>query len=175
VSDGGGEYKSTISQGRVPRRENGQDWHRQSYDASIGEFVTHWQKSFSTISIYTDFRPARSRTLEAIMSTTTHHEEALAAVVGQVPGVDELYPAAPVLTTVVKEVVGALTQKPTRPELVAFTESDEGIGAAVAIGISDGAAATDICRQVYDTIEEYFVAAGTPAVTSIKVTVARIG
>jgi hypothetical protein len=109
------------------------------------------------------------------MSTTNHHTEALAAIVEKVPGVDELYPATPVLTTVVKEVVGALTQKPARLELVAFTETDAGIGASVAIGISDTAAATEICRRVYDTIDEYFVAAGTPAVTSIKVTVARIG
>ena len=109
------------------------------------------------------------------MSTTTHQTEELAAVVGQVPGVDELYPTAPALTAVVNKVVGALTQKPARPEFVALTESDGGVGASVAIGISDAAAATDICRRVYDTIEEYLSAAGTPAVTSIKVTVARIG
>lgn len=109
------------------------------------------------------------------MSTTTQHTEELAAVVGQVPGVDELYPAAPVLTTVVNQVVGALTQKPTPSEFVALTESDDGLTASVAIGISDVAAATEVCRQVYDTIEEYFVASGKPAVTSIKVTVARIG
>jgi hypothetical protein len=109
------------------------------------------------------------------MSTTTHSTEELAAVVGQVPGVDELYPAAPVLTTVLQQVVGAITQKPTAPEFVAVTESDEGLTASVAIGISDVAAATEVCRRVYDTIEEYFDASEKPAVTSIKVTVARIG
>jgi hypothetical protein len=109
------------------------------------------------------------------MSTTTQHTEQLAAAVGQVPGVDELYPAAPVLTTVMNQVVGALTQKPTLPEFVAVTESDEGLTASVSIGISDVEAATEVCRQVYDTIEEYFVASGEPAVSSIKVTVARIG
>jgi hypothetical protein len=109
------------------------------------------------------------------MSTTTHQPEELAAVVGQVPGVDELYPTGPVLATVVSQVIGALTQEPAQPEFVAFTESADGVGASVAIGISDVAAATEICRRVYDTIEEYFVAAGTPAVTSINVTVARIG
>jgi hypothetical protein len=109
------------------------------------------------------------------MSTTTHQPAELAAVVGQVPGVDELYPTTPVLTTIVNQVVGAITQKPTEPELVSLTESDGGIGASVAIGISDEAAAADICRRVYDTIEDYFVAAGSPDVTSITVTVARIG
>jgi len=109
------------------------------------------------------------------MSTTTDRTEELATVVGQVPGVDELYPTAPVLTTVVKQVVGALTQTPTRPELVTLTESDDGLTASVAIGISDAAAATDVCRRVYDTIEEFFVASGEPALTSIEVTVARIG
>lgn len=109
------------------------------------------------------------------MSTTTHHTEELATVVGQVPGVDELYPTAPVLTTVVKQMVGALTQTPTRPELVTLTEADDGLTASVAIGISDAEAATEVCRRVYDTIEEYFVESGEPAVTSIEVTVARIG
>lgn len=109
------------------------------------------------------------------MSTTTHRTEELAAAVGQVPGVDELYPAAPVLSTVVRQVVGAITQKPAAPEFVAVTESEAGLTASVAIGISDVAAATEVCRRVYDTIEEYFVASGDVAVTSIKVTVARIG
>ncbi|WEO78202.1 hypothetical protein BJQ94_03955 [Cryobacterium sp. SO2] len=109
------------------------------------------------------------------MSSTTKRTEELAAAVGDVPGVDELYPAGPVLTTVVNHVVGALTQKPTEPELVALTESDDGVTASVAIGISDVEAATEVCRRVYETIEEYFVASGEPAVTSIEVTVARIG
>jgi len=109
------------------------------------------------------------------LSSTTHRTEELATAVGQVPGVDELYPPAPVLTTVVKQLVGALTQTPARPELVTFTESDDGLTASVSIGISDAEAATEVCRRVYDTIEEYFVVSGEPAVTSIEVTVARIG
>lgn len=108
------------------------------------------------------------------MPHTTKHTEELAAVVEQVPGVDELYPAAPVLN-VVKQVVGAITQKPTGPEFVAVTVSDDGVSASVAIGISDAEAATEVCRQVYDTIAEYFVASGEPTVASIDVTVARIG
>jgi hypothetical protein len=124
--------------------------------------------------IYTDLvlhNPAP----EATMSTVTHCNEELAAAVEGVSGVDELYPATPVLTSVVNQVVGALTQRPSRPEFVAVTESDDGLRASVSIGISDGAAATDVCRRVYDTIEEYFVAAGEPAGTKIEVTVARIG
>jgi len=109
------------------------------------------------------------------MSTTTKPTEELAAVVEQVPGVDELYPAAPILTTVVHQMVGALTAKPTSPELITLTETDEGLTASVAIGISDADAATEVCRRVYDTIEQYFVASGDPAVTSIEVKVARIG
>ncbi|MCU1446436.1 hypothetical protein [Cryobacterium sp.] len=109
------------------------------------------------------------------MSTTTHRTEELAVVVGRVPGVDELYPTSPVLPTVVQRVVGVLTQRPTAPEFVAVTESDDGLTASVAIGISDVAAATDVCRRVYATIEGYFVASGEAAVTSIEVTVARIG
>jgi len=109
------------------------------------------------------------------MSMTTKPTEDLAAVVEQVPGVDELYPAAPILSTVVHQVVGALTARPTSPELVMLTETDEGLTASVAIGISDANAATEVCRRVYDTIEEYFVASGDPAVTSIEVKVARIG
>ena len=109
------------------------------------------------------------------MSTTTDRTEELATVGGQVPGVDELYPTAPVLTTVVKQVVGALTKKPAQPDLVAVTESDDGLRASVSIGISDEAAATEVCRRVYDTIDEYFAASSGPAVSSINVTVARIG
>jgi hypothetical protein len=108
------------------------------------------------------------------MPHTAKHTEELAAVALQVPGVDELYPTAPVLNAV-KQVVGAITQKPTAPEFVTVTESDDGVTASVSIGISDVEAATEVCRQVYDTIEEYFVASGEPAVASIEVTVARIG
>jgi len=109
------------------------------------------------------------------MSTTKKRTDELAAAVEQVDGVDELYPTAPVLSTVVNHVVGALTQKPVEPDLVALTESDDGVTASVAIGISDADAATEVCRRVYDTIEEYFVASGDPAVTAIEVKVARIG
>jgi hypothetical protein len=130
-------------------------------------------KSFSG-PIYTDLVP-HNPAPEATMSTVQNCTEELAAAVEQVPGVDELYPAAGVLTTVLKQAVGALTQKPTQPELVRITESEDGLRASVSIGISDGAAATDVCRRVYDTIEEYFVASGEPAGTNIEVTVARIG
>ena len=109
------------------------------------------------------------------MSTTTHQTEELAAVVEQVPGVVEMYPAVPVVTAVVKEVVAAITQKPAQPEFIAITESDAGLTASVAIGISDEAAATEVCRRVYDTIDEYFAASSGPTVASINVTVARIG
>lgn len=109
------------------------------------------------------------------MSARTKPAEELAAVIEQVPGVDELYPAAPVLTKVVKRVVGSLTQQPTSPDFITLTETDEGVTASVAIGISDKDAATEVCRRVYDTIEEYLVAAGDPTVTNIQVQVARIG
>ena len=109
------------------------------------------------------------------MSTTTKRTAELAAVVEQVPGVDEVYPATPVLTAVVNHVVGALTQKPRDPEFVALTETDEGVTASVSIGVADAGAATEVCRKVYDTIEEYFVESGDPAVTAIEVKVARIG
>ena len=109
------------------------------------------------------------------MGTTAHRTEELAAVVEQVPGVAELYPATPVLTTLANHVVAALTQKPAETGLVALTETDEGVTASVAIGIADADAATDVCRRVYDTIAEYFVASGDPAVTAIEVKVARIG
>ncbi|MEC5184320.1 hypothetical protein RCH12_001785 [Cryobacterium sp. MP_3.1] len=109
------------------------------------------------------------------MSASTKPTEELAAAVEQVPGVDELYPAAPIVATVVHQVVGALTAKPTAPEFVTLTETDEGVTASVAIGIADADAATEVCRRVYDTIEEYFVESGDPAVTTIEVKVARIG
>jgi hypothetical protein len=109
------------------------------------------------------------------MSTETDCTERLAAAVERVPGVDELYPTASVLATVVNQVVGALTQKPSQPEFVALTESEEGLHASVSIGISDVAAATDVCRRVYDTIEEFFVESGEPAARKIEVRVARIG
>lgn len=107
--------------------------------------------------------------------TTTKQTEELAAAVEQVRGVDELYPAVPVISAVVKKVVGAITQKPAAPELVAFTESDDGVTASVSIGISDVEAATEVSRQVYDTIDAYLAASDAPAVSRIEVTVARIG
>ncbi|MBX0300845.1 hypothetical protein K2F54_12755 [Cryobacterium sp. 1639] len=112
------------------------------------------------------------------MSSTTTHTEKLAAAVEQVPGVDELYPANAVLSTVVHQVVAAITQKPATPEFVGLTETHDGITASVSIGISDAEAASEVCRQVYDAIDHYFAASAEPdepAVTRIEVTVARIG
>jgi hypothetical protein len=112
------------------------------------------------------------------MRSTTSHTEKLAATVEQVPGVDELYPATPVLTAVVQHVVGAITQKPATPEFVGLNESADGITASVSIGISDAESATEVSRQVYDTIDHYFAESAEPdepAVTKIEVTVARIG
>ncbi|MGY4859730.1 hypothetical protein [Cryobacterium sp. AP23] len=109
------------------------------------------------------------------MSTTAKQTEELAAAVEQVPGVDELYPAVPVLTAVVHKVVGAITQKPTQPDYVAVTETDDGVTASVSIGISDVEAATEVSRQVYDTIDAYFAASREQTVNRIEVTVARIG
>jgi hypothetical protein len=137
-----------------------------------GDSSRNLDKSFSG-PIYTDL--VHDSTAEATMSTVTPCHEELAAAVEGVPGVDELYPTTPALASVVNQVVGALTQKPAVPEFVAVTESDGGLRASVSIGISDGAAATDVCRRVYDTIEEFFVASGEPAGTKIEVTVARIG
>lgn len=108
-------------------------------------------------------------------STAPKQTDELAAVIEGVPGVDDIYPATPVLATVVKEVVGAITRKPVAPQLVSLTESSAGLTASVSIGIADADAATDVCRRVYDSIAEFFTAAGDPAVTAIEVKVARIG
>jgi hypothetical protein len=108
-------------------------------------------------------------------SPTLPAADDLAAVVGAVPGVDELYPTAPVVVGIVKQAVGAITQKPAEREVVSFTESEDGVTASVAIGIADADAATEVCRRVYDTISEHFAASGDTAIAAIEVTVARIG
>jgi hypothetical protein len=138
-----------------------------------GDSSRKLHKSFSG-PIYTDL-VLHTTAPEATMNTVTPCTEELAAAVEQVPGVDELYPATPVLSAVVNQVVGALTKKPAQPDLVAVTESDDGLRASVSIGISDDVAATDVCRLVHDTIEQFFVSSGKPAATRIEVTVARIG
>lgn len=120
-------------------------------------------------AIYTDAMSASPK------KTEPSRAEQLAAVVENVPGVDELYPAAPVLVGIVKDAIGALTRKPVTPNHVSVTESGAGVTASVSIGISDADAATDVSRRVYDSIEEFLVSDGDPAVAAIEVTVARIG
>lgn len=108
-------------------------------------------------------------------STEPSRAEHLAAVVANVPGVDQLYPATPVLVGLVKEIVGTLSQKPAAAEMVSVTDSRAGLTASVSIGIGATESATEVCRRVYDAIEAHLAAAGDPVVAGINVTVARIG
>lgn len=98
----------------------------------------------------------------------------LATAVGEVPGVEEIYPTRTV-TEALRQVVGAVLAKPGAPTLVQLTETPDGLSASVAIGVSSGAAATEVSRQVYDTIEEQLTATGVSAVADIQVRVSRIG
>ena len=92
-----------------------------------------------------------------------------------VPGVDEVYPAKPALAALAKNVLGALTRRAIAPEYVSVTDTDGGVKASVTIGIEGEEAAPDVLRRVYDSIEEYLAADGSPAVAAIEVKVARIG
>ena len=80
----------------------------------------------------------------------------LETVVRSVPGVTTVYPAAPliatIVSTVVDAVVGALTQRDTVPTLVTLSTGKAGLKVSASIGVTDADSAADVCRRVYDTI-----------------------
>ena len=92
-----------------------------------------------------------------------------------VPGVDALYPAGPLLATVVTSVVAALIPSVDAPNPVVVVERSGGLSITANIGVGPDHAAPDVCRRVHDAIAEHFSRAGDPVIAEIAVTVARIG
>jgi hypothetical protein len=92
-----------------------------------------------------------------------------------VPGVEALYPAGPLLATVVTSVVAALIPSVAAPDPIVVVERSGGLSIAANIGVGPDHAAPDVCRRVHDAIAEHFSRAGDPVIAEITVTVARIG
>lgn len=108
-------------------------------------------------------------------SPVSDQSDDLAAIVGSVPGVDELYPVTPALAALAKNVLSALTRRSVAAEYVSVTDTADGVTASVTIGIRSEAAATDVVRRVHDSIDEYLTTDRGAAVAAIEVKVARIG
>ena len=120
----------------------------------------------------------------------------LESVVRSVPGVTAVYPASPVIVTVVAAVVSAVvstvtstvsavsavvgaggdapTERATTPALVAVTTGKAGLKVAASIGVASADSSTEVCRHVHDAIAASAGMADVAAIDSITVTVASI-
>ena len=92
-----------------------------------------------------------------------------------VPGVDTLYSAAPLIATVITTAVDALTRRPPSANSVLVAREKTGLSVAVKIGVTDGYAATEVCRRVHDAIVEHLHGYEEHEIAEVTVTVARIG
>ncbi len=92
-----------------------------------------------------------------------------------VPGVETLYSAAPLIATVITSAVDALTRRPPSVNSVLVARDEAGLSVAVKIGVTEGYAATDVCRRVHDAIMELLRGRADQEIAEIAVTVARIG
>ena len=99
-------------------------------------------------------------------------------VVLAVPGVDELYSAAPLVAAVVKTVIAttieAVTGEQKSNSAISVGKNRAGLEIAVKIGVNAPYAAIDVSRRVHDAITEQLEQNGNPDVAEIAVSVARI-
>ncbi|QWT24594.1 hypothetical protein KPL76_04190 [Subtercola sp. PAMC28395] len=112
------------------------------------------------------------------MNDRTALSSELSAVVRAVPGVESLYSSAPGPAELVSRVVELVTQREVESAEVGVSgkpESTADLVITVTIGVEEAASATEVCRDVYDSICSYFTLKGEAAPASIAVTVGRIG
>ncbi|MDF2443147.1 MAG: hypothetical protein JWR01_1350 [Subtercola sp.] len=102
---------------------------------------------------------------------------ALTETVRSVPGVTAVYSSAPVVVATVSKVTQLVTRGSVAPDLVAVSEVEGELVVAVTIGVSEGAPATQVCRDVHDAIAEQLAPALADPLQplNIAVKVARIG
>ena len=109
--------------------------------------------------------------MSAVLPSTDELDE----VVRRVAGVDSLYPARPLLATVVTATVGALTHRVTAVAAVVRTQGADGVRVTARIGIAADESAGEVSGRVHDAIAAHLRQSGDPAVAEITVVVARIG
>lgn len=101
--------------------------------------------------------------------TTTHEAPAadLADLVGRVPGVTRLYPAADLVGQVSSVVASAISGAPAEQVVIGPDRI------AIRIGVGTGRPAAAVCRDVYTAARAWSQAAGIPDAV-IEVTAASI-
>lgn len=109
------------------------------------------------------------------MSDVLPQSDRLDEVVLAVPGVDTLYSAAPLIAIVITTAVDALTRRPPSANSVLISREKAGLSVAVKIGVTDGYAATEVCRLVHDAIVDHLQGNSEDEIVEVAVTVARIG
>ncbi|GAA0990349.1 hypothetical protein [Subtercola frigoramans] len=102
----------------------------------------------------------------------------LSAVVRAVPGVESLYASTPGPVELVSRVVELVTQREVESAEVSVSgkpDNTADLVIKVTIGVEEAASATEVCRDVYDSICSFFTLKGETAPATIAVTVGRIG
>ncbi|WP_105035257.1 hypothetical protein [Cryobacterium aureum] len=99
----------------------------------------------------------------------------LDAVVRQVPGVDALYPAGSIVSTVLSATVHAVTHPGQAAPMVLIEKQADGVRVTVRIGIGATESSTEVSGRVHDAIAAHVGQSGTVPVAQIAVIVARIG
>ena len=95
--------------------------------------------------------------------TTTSIEltDRLESVIHAVPGVRVIYPAAPLLTTVVSEVVAATTSsRPASSHIIVEHTSAGGVAATIHIGVNGVSPASEVARAAGEAARDFLRSTG---------------
>lgn len=98
----------------------------------------------------------------------------IAHAVLAVEGVQRLYSTGPVVASVVRTALGALTREQRRDDLITITDRDGVIEVRVCIGVASIAAAPLVCRHVFIRVDELLSTERDGRVRKIAVTVGSV-
>lgn len=99
----------------------------------------------------------------------------LDALIGGVPGVSALYSATPMPERVLATVGKLITRLPTDIARTRVVEIETGTTIHIHIGVQDTTPAPDVCRNVYNAVEDHLHTAPRTTPVIIQVKVGRIG
>ncbi|WP_165066703.1 hypothetical protein [Marisediminicola senii] len=99
----------------------------------------------------------------------------LTALVQAVPGVTKVYSSAPLVLSLLNRTTDLVLRKEPTIDVVAVTESAEGLRIAVSIAVDDRTSASEACRLVHDAIAGYLELENAGRLAEIAVRVGSVG
>ncbi|TFD87820.1 hypothetical protein [Cryobacterium serini] len=108
------------------------------------------------------------------MTSVLPSTDQLDALVRQVPGVESLYPAGPLLTAVLTVALDAVAHRAPAAPLVHVGEQGDGVRVTAKIGIGAAESSGHVSGRVHDAIAAHLEQGDYPPVVQIVVIVASV-